>query len=64
MKISKAVGSILAVVSVGVSSTSALAAETGQAQFSNSPAAAGAKLPFSQAVRVGDIWYRPGDAAP
>jgi 2-iminobutanoate/2-iminopropanoate deaminase len=39
-----------------------LAAETGEAtmQFYNSPAAAAAKLPFSQAVRVGDVLYLSG----
>jgi reactive intermediate/imine deaminase len=39
-----------------------LAAETGEAtmQFYNSPAVAAAKLPFSQAVRVGDVLYLSG----
>jgi 2-iminobutanoate/2-iminopropanoate deaminase len=36
-----------------------LAGET-QLQFYNSPAAAAAKLPFSQAVRVGDVLYLSG----
>ena len=36
------------------------AAESEQVQFYNSPAAAAAKLPFSQAVRVGDVLYMSG----
>lgn len=36
------------------------AAENAQVQFYNSPAAAAARLPFSQAVRVGDILYLSG----
>jgi len=35
-------------------------AESSQVQFYNSPAAAAAKAPFSQAVRVGDILYMSG----
>ena len=37
-----------------------VAAESSQVQFYNSPAAAAAKPPFSQAVRVGDILYLSG----
>src|ERR1700745_1286826 len=37
-----------------------VAAESEQVQFYNSPAAAAAKLPFSQAVRVGDVLYMSG----
>ncbi len=36
------------------------AGDTQRLQFYNSPAAAAAKLPFSQAVRVGDILYLSG----
>ena len=36
------------------------AAENGGIQFYNSPSAAAAKLPFSQAVRVGDVLYMSG----
>ena len=36
------------------------AAENDQVQFYNSPAASAAKLPFSQAVRVGDVLYVSG----
>jgi 2-iminobutanoate/2-iminopropanoate deaminase len=35
-------------------------AENEQVQFYNSPAATAAKLPFSQAVRVGDVLYMSG----
>jgi 2-iminobutanoate/2-iminopropanoate deaminase len=37
-----------------------VAAGNEQVQFYNSPAAAAAKLPFSQAVRVGDVLYMSG----
>jgi 2-iminobutanoate/2-iminopropanoate deaminase len=37
-----------------------LAAEEAQVRFYNSPAALAAKLPFSQAVRVGDVVYMSG----
>ncbi len=36
------------------------AAENDQVQFYNSPAASAAKLPFSQAVRIGDVLYLSG----
>jgi 2-iminobutanoate/2-iminopropanoate deaminase len=36
------------------------AAENDQVQFYNSPAASAANLPFSQAVRVGDVLYLSG----
>jgi 2-iminobutanoate/2-iminopropanoate deaminase len=39
---------------------SSAAAENNQVQFYNSPAAAAEKLPFSQAVRVGDVLYLSG----
>jgi 2-iminobutanoate/2-iminopropanoate deaminase len=39
----------------------ACAAEAGEPHFYNSPAAAAAKYPFSQAVRVGDILYVSGN---
>jgi 2-iminobutanoate/2-iminopropanoate deaminase len=51
---------LLATLSLGVSSTKPMAAEGDGVQFYNSPAAAAAKLPFSQAVRVGDVWYLSG----
>jgi Endoribonuclease L-PSP len=35
-------------------------AENEQVHFYNSPAASAAKLPFSQAVRVGDVLYMSG----
>jgi reactive intermediate/imine deaminase len=60
MTILKTAAFLLAAASAGVFSKNALAAETGQMQFYNSPAAAAAKLPFSQAVRVGNIWYLSG----
>ena len=40
-----------------ISSVTPLAAEQEQVRFYNSPAATAAKLPFSQAVRVGDVLY-------
>ena len=60
MTIVKAAIFLLAAASFGVTSTKPIAAESEQAQFYNSPAAAAANLPFSQAVRVGDIWYLSG----
>jgi 2-iminobutanoate/2-iminopropanoate deaminase len=47
---------------LAVTAGAALAAEEGKPtmRFYNSPAAAAAKLPFSQAVRVGDILYLSG----
>ena len=53
MTIVKAAIFLLAAASFGVASTKPFAAESEQAQFYNSPAAAAANLPFSQAVRVG-----------
>jgi 2-iminobutanoate/2-iminopropanoate deaminase len=41
-------------------SVTPLAAEEEQVRFYNSPAATAAKLPFSQAVRVGDVLYMSG----
>ena len=43
-----------------VSGVTPVAAESEQVHFYNSPAAAAAKLPFSQAVRVGDVLYMSG----
>jgi 2-iminobutanoate/2-iminopropanoate deaminase len=60
MTILKTAAFLLTAVSVGVFSKNALAAETRHIQFYNAPGAAAAKLPFSQAVRVGDIWYLSG----
>ena len=60
MTILKAAIFLLAAVSVGAFSTKPVAAEKEQVQFYNSPTAAAANLPFSQAVRVGDIWYLSG----
>ena len=60
MTIVKAAIFLLAAASFGVASTKPFAAESEQAQFYNSPAAAAANLPFSQAVRVGDMCYLSG----
>ena len=43
-----------------ISSVIPLAAEEEQVRFYNSPAATAARLPFSQAVRVGDVLYMSG----
>jgi len=43
-----------------ISGVTPLAAEEAQVRFYNSPAALAAKLPFSQAVRVGDVVYMSG----
>ncbi len=51
---------LLAIGAFALPWNTALAGETQQLQFYNSPAAAAAKLPFSQAVRVGDILYLSG----
>jgi len=51
-----AAGAALAVALAG----SVRAAEEGSMQFYTSPAMAGANLPFSQAVRVGDVLYLSG----
>jgi 2-iminobutanoate/2-iminopropanoate deaminase len=52
---------LVAVVLLALPYVSPVAAvENEQVHFYNSPAAAAAKLPFSQAVRVGDILYLSG----
>jgi len=51
---------LLAIGSFALPWNTTLAGETQELQFYNSPAAAAAKLPFSQAVRVGDILYLSG----
>jgi 2-iminobutanoate/2-iminopropanoate deaminase len=55
----KAVGFLIAIGWCALCSTP-VAADTEQVHFYNSPAAAAAKLPFSQAVRVGDVLYLSG----
>jgi 2-iminobutanoate/2-iminopropanoate deaminase len=51
---------LTAVGVVAISRVTPVAAENEQVHFYNSPAAAAAKLPFSQAVRVGDVLYMSG----
>src|SRR4030095_9992256 len=43
-----------------VAGASALAAESAKPEFLNSPEAARANLPFSEAVRAGDLLYLSG----
>ena len=50
----------IAVVVFALAHLTSAAAESEQVHFYNSPAATAAKLPFSQAVRVGDILYLSG----
>src|SRR5579883_2422043 len=57
----KAARLLVAVVLLALPYVSPVAAvENEQVHFYNSPAAAAAKLPFSQAVRVGNILYLSG----
>jgi 2-iminobutanoate/2-iminopropanoate deaminase len=56
----KAVWFLVGFVSLTLWCATPVAAESEQVQFYNSPAAAAAKLPFSQAVRVGDVLYMSG----
>jgi 2-iminobutanoate/2-iminopropanoate deaminase len=54
-------GSLVAIVAFTLPFlTLPAAAENDGVQFFNSPAAAAARLPFSQAVRVGDVLYMSG----
>jgi 2-iminobutanoate/2-iminopropanoate deaminase len=55
----KVVGFLVSIGGIALCTTP-IAAETEQVHFYNSPAAAAAKPPFSQAVRVGDIFYMSG----
>ena len=56
----KAARLLVAVVLFALPYATPVAAENEQVHFYNSPAAAAAKLPFSQAVRVGNILYLSG----
>jgi enamine deaminase RidA (YjgF/YER057c/UK114 family) len=56
----KAAWFLVGFVSLTLWCATPVAAESEQVQFYNSPAAAAAKLPFSQAVRVGDVLYMSG----
>ena len=51
---------LVAIGSFATAGVSPVAAESEHVHFYNSPAAAAAKLPFSQAVRVGDVLYMSG----
>jgi 2-iminobutanoate/2-iminopropanoate deaminase len=59
-KIFKAAGLLVAIVGFALPYVTVVAAENEQVHFYNSSTAATAKLPFSQAVRVGDILYMSG----
>ena len=52
--------SLVAIGGLVLSFVTPVAAENENVHFYNSPAAAAAKLPFSQAVRVGDVLYMSG----
>ena len=56
----KAARSLAAIGGLALSFVTPVAAENENVHFYNSPAAAAAKLPFSQAVRVGDVLYMSG----
>jgi len=56
----KAAWLLVGFVSFTLGCATPVAAESEQVQFYNSPAAAAAKLPFSQAVRVGNVLYMSG----
>ena len=51
---------LVAIGSFATAGVSPVAAESEHVHFYNSPAAAAAKLPFSQAARVGDVLYMSG----
>ena len=51
---------VVAIGGFAISGVTPVPAESEQVHFYNSPAAAAAKLPFSQAVRVGDVLYMSG----
>ena len=52
--------SLVAIGGLVLSFVTPVAAENENVHFYNSPAAAAAKLPFSQSVRVGDVLYMSG----
>ena len=52
--------SMVAIGGLALSFVTPVAAENENVHFYNSPAATAAKLPFSQAVRVGDVLYMSG----
>ena len=56
----KAEWRLIGVVGFALWSATPAAAENDGVHFYNSPAAAAVKLPFSQAVRVGDVLYMSG----
>ena len=59
-KLLKTALTLVAIGGLAVSGVTPVAAESEQVQFYNSPAFAAAKLPLSQAVRVGDVLYMSG----
>ena len=59
-KLLKTALTLVATGGFAISGETPVAAESEQVHFYNSPAAAAAKLPFSQAVRVGDVLYMSG----
>jgi 2-iminobutanoate/2-iminopropanoate deaminase len=59
-EISKAARLLVAIVGFALPCVTPVAAENEQVHFYNSPTAAAAKLPFSQAARAGDILYMSG----
>ena len=59
-KLLKTALTLVATGGFAISGTTPVGAESEQVHFYNSPAAAAAKLPFSQAVRVGDVLYMSG----
>jgi len=59
-KLLKTALTLVATGGLAVSGVTPVAAESEQVQFYNSPAFAAAKLPLSQAVRVGDVLYMSG----
>ena len=56
----KAARLLAAIVGLALPYVTPVAAANEQVHFYNSPAAAAAKLPFSPAVRVGDVLYMSG----
>ena len=59
-KLLKIALTLVATGGFAISGVTPVAAESEQVHFYNSPAAAAAKLPFSQAVRDGDVLYMSG----
>jgi len=59
-KLLKTALTLFATGGFAISGTTPVGAESEQVHFYNSPAAAAAKLPFSQAVRVGGVLYMSG----